>query len=55
MTAKNEPENDGKTADNAFEINCDRVRMVAKPPFSAQRPGYSSGTAVTVERRECGA
>ena len=29
MTAKNEPENDGKTADNASEKNCDRVKVTA--------------------------
>ncbi|EKC2601454.1 hypothetical protein OOO56_003317 [Salmonella enterica] len=29
-TAKIETENDGKTAGNAFEINCDRVRTPAE-------------------------
>nr|AFK90089.1 hypothetical protein [Salmonella sp. 14] len=30
MTAKIETENDRKTAGNAFEINCDRVRTPAE-------------------------
>jgi hypothetical protein len=30
LTAKIETENDGKTAGNAFEINCDRVRTPAE-------------------------
>ncbi|EKH8225379.1 hypothetical protein O9Z89_004313 [Salmonella enterica] len=46
MTAKTEPENDGKTADNAFEINCDRVKVTAFTlPLYQPRPGYSRGTA----------
>ncbi|EDM4329893.1 hypothetical protein CSU02_17835 [Salmonella enterica subsp. enterica serovar Adjame] len=30
LTAKIETENDGKTAGNAFKINCDRVRTPAE-------------------------
>ncbi|EAM2857768.1 hypothetical protein AIR33_23990 [Salmonella enterica] len=51
MTAKNEPENDGKTADNAFEINCDRVKVTAFTlPLHQPRPGYSRGTAFAAGR-----
>ncbi|EDV0264055.1 hypothetical protein YM80_004757 [Salmonella enterica subsp. salamae] len=51
MTAKNEPENDGKTADNAFEINCDRMKATAFTlPLHQPRPGYSRGTAFAAGR-----
>ncbi|EKA6388988.1 hypothetical protein OL119_001054 [Salmonella enterica] len=51
MTAKNEPENDGKTADNAFEINCDRVKVTAFTlPLYQPRHGYSRGTAFAAGR-----
>ena len=51
MTAKNEPENNGKTADNAFEINCDRVKVTAFTlPLHQPRPGYSRGTAFAAGR-----
>ncbi|EFA5184883.1 hypothetical protein EZ106_20870 [Escherichia coli] len=51
MTAKTEPENDGKTADNAFEINCDRVKVTAFTlPLHQPRPGYSRGTAFAAGR-----
>jgi len=45
LTAKTEPENDGKTADNAFEINCDRVRTPAERTlaFAAARRSQQSG------------
>ncbi|ECK0325672.1 hypothetical protein FQS32_17270 [Salmonella enterica subsp. enterica] len=51
MTAKTEPENDGKTADNAFEINCDRVKVTEFTlPLHQPRPGYSRGTAFAAGR-----
>ena len=51
MTAKNEPENDGKTADNAVEIHCDRVKVTAFTlPLHQPRPGYSRGTAFAAGR-----
>ncbi|ECR8695049.1 hypothetical protein F2E65_18705 [Salmonella enterica] len=45
MTAKIETENDGKTAGNAFEINCDRVRTSAERTlaFAAARRSQQSG------------
>ncbi|EGM1628030.1 hypothetical protein IRP16_004632, partial [Salmonella enterica] len=51
MTAKTEPENDGKTADNAFEVNCDRVKVAAfTHPLHQPQPGYSRGTAFAAGR-----
>ena len=51
MTAKTEPENDGKTAENAFEIHCDRVKVTAFTRHLHQpRPGYSRGTAFAAGR-----
>ncbi|RSV97750.1 hypothetical protein EGH51_24025 [Klebsiella aerogenes] len=53
MTAKFEPENNGKTADNAFEINCDRVKVAAfTRPLHQPQPGYSRGTAFAAGRTE---
>ncbi|ECR8540765.1 hypothetical protein IAJ99_003836 [Salmonella enterica] len=53
MTAKTKPENDGKTANNAFEINCDRVKVTAFTlPLHQPRPGYSRGTAFAAGRTE---
>ncbi|MCS3434320.1 hypothetical protein [Klebsiella sp. BIGb0407] len=46
MTAKTETENNGKTANNTFKIDCDRVKVTAFTlPLHQQRPGYSRGTA----------
>ncbi|EME9612057.1 hypothetical protein V1412_003543 [Salmonella enterica] len=51
MTAKTEPENDGKTADKAFEKHCDRVKVTAFTlPLHPLRPGYSKGTAFAAGR-----
>ncbi|QFI19914.1 hypothetical protein FR830_25205 (plasmid) [Klebsiella aerogenes] len=51
MTVKIEPENDGKTADNAFEIHGDRVKVTAFTlPLHPPRPGYSRGTAFAAGR-----
>nr|WP_253076435.1 hypothetical protein [Citrobacter freundii] len=51
MTAKNEPENDGKTADKAFEKHSDRVKVTAFTlPLHPLRPGYSRGTAFAAGR-----
>ncbi|EAB1738882.1 hypothetical protein O3L50_004081 [Salmonella enterica] len=53
MTAKTEPENDGKTADKAFEKHCDRVKVTAFTlPLHPLRPGYSRGTAFAAGRTE---
>jgi len=46
FTAKTETENDGKTADNAFEINCDRVKVTA-----VANPCISRGPATVEARR----
>ncbi|EPH3249162.1 hypothetical protein QCC96_003808 [Enterobacter hormaechei] len=51
QAGQTEPENDGKTADNAFEINCDRVKVTAFTlPLHQPRPGYSRGTAFAAGR-----
>ncbi|EBV4595299.1 hypothetical protein EO268_20335 [Salmonella enterica subsp. enterica serovar Schwarzengrund] len=53
MTAKIEPENDGKTANSAFKIHSDRVKVTAFTlPLHPPQPGYSRGTAFAAGRTD---